>query len=219
MAKSAPNNAASTQKFIEILNIIEDIVILAGGNACLVLEVQATNFSLLSAEEQDAKLYSYASLLNSLPFPIQIVIRTKRLNVSSYLKLLEEEKIKTQNESLARQIELYKNFVAELVKINTILDKKFYIVIAYSSLEKGILGAKEAVGSSTQSNFFIGAKTALHSKADSLLTQLGRLNLKAEILNKEQLLKFYYDVFNDASLDHQQAEQAAKPMTLGKERT
>lgn len=219
MPKTAPKNTTSTQKFIEIVDIVEDIVVLTGGNACLIIEVKATNFALLSAEEQDAKIYSYASLLNSLSFPIQIVIRSKKLDITSYLNLLEEERSKTQNKYLANQIGLYKDFVKELVKVNTILDKKFYVVIPYSSLEKGLTGAKEQVNvNSPQSNFIIGAKTSLHSKAESLHTQLGRLNLKAETLNKEQVTKLFYDIFNDEKIDHHQTQDATKPMTLGKEK-
>lgn len=219
MKNSARKNTASTQKFIEIVDIVEDIVVLTGGNACLIIEVKATNFALLSAEEQDAKIYSYASLLNSLSFPIQIVIRSKKLDITSYLNLLEEERSKTQNKYLANQIGLYKDFVKELVKVNTILDKKFYVVIPYSSLEKGLTGAKEQVNAnSPQNNFIIGAKTSLHSKAESLHTQLGRLNLKAETLNKEQVTKLFYDIFNDEKIDHHQTQDATKPMTLGKEK-
>lgn len=218
MANSAQGNLTSTQKFIEIIDIVDDIVITKGGNACLVVEVKATNFALLSAEEQDAKIYSYAALLNSLSFPIQIVIKSKRLNISSYLKLLEEEKITSKNPALSQQIGLYKDFVQELVKVNTILDKKFFVVIPYSSLEKGLTGAKEQAGvSSSQSFFLIGAKASLHSKAESLHAQLQRLNLKAETLGKEQLIKVYYEIFNDINIDSQQTEHATKPMTLGKE--
>lgn len=220
MPKTARKNTASTQKFIEIIDIVEDMVVLAGGSACLVIEVKATNFALLSAEEQDAKIYSYASLLNSLSFPIQIVIRSKKLDISSYLNLLEEERGKTQNQLLANHIGLYKNFVQELVKVNTILDKNFYIVIPYSSLEKGLTGAKEQVNAnSPQSNFIIGAKTSLRSKAESLHTQLGRLNLKAETLNKEQITKLFYDIFNDVNIDHHETEHTTKPVTLGKDNT
>ncbi len=216
MAKTAQKNVASTQKFIEIIDVIDDIVVLAGGNACLIFEVKATNFSLLSAEEQDAKIFSYASLLNSLSFTVQIVIRTKRLNISSYLKLLQKEKAETKNAKLSEQIGMYSDFVQELVKVNTILDKKFYIIIPYSSLEKGLVGAKESVGINTaQSTFLIGAKASLHSKAESLHTQLGRLNLKAEVLNKEQVIKLFYDIYNDANIDSQQV--IANPMALGKE--
>jgi hypothetical protein len=219
MAKTAQKNIASTQKFIEILDIVDDIVIIAGGYACLVIEVKATNFSLLSAEEQDAKIFSYAALLNSLSFSIQILIRSKKLDISSYLDLLADEEKKTQNQTLAKQIGLYKSFVQELVKVNTILDKRFYIAIPYSSLEKGIKGAKDAAGiSSPQSDFFIGAKTALHSKAESMHAQFGRLNLKAETLGKEQLTKLFYDIFNDTAISaHQETEHLTKPITTGKE--
>ena len=219
MAGTAQKNSASTQKFIEIKDIVDNVVVLAGGNACLIVEVKATNFALLSAEEQDAKIFSYASLLNSLSFPIQIVIRSKRLDITSYLKLLADEKDSTANPALSRQIGLYKDFVAELVKVNTILDKKFYIVISYSSLEKGLKGAKSSVSSSSiQNDFMIGAKASLHSKAEGLLAQLGRLNLKAEILDKEKTTKLYYEIFNDSSIDHHETQHATKTMTQGKEK-
>lgn len=212
MKNAVQNNQTSTQKFIEIVDVVDDIVVLRGGNACLIIEVQATNFALLSAEEQDAKIYSYAALLNSLSFPIQIVIRSKRLNVASYLKLLEDERIASKNPALSEQIGLYKDFVEELVKVNTILDKKFYITIPYSSLEKGLTGVKEQAGiNSSQSFFLVGAKASLHSKAESLHTQLGRLNLKAETLNKEQVIKLFYEIFNDVNIDSEQSLDTVKP--------
>jgi hypothetical protein len=211
-------NLPSTQKFIEISDIVDDIVITGGGNACLVIDVSATNFALLSPEEQDAKIYAYASLLNSLSFPIQIVIRSRKLDITNYLKLLDDEKVKTQNPALAKQIGLYRDFVKELVKVNTVLDKKFYIIIPYSSLEKGASGAQSALKSnSNQDNFVIGAKASLHSKAESVHTQLRRLNLKARTLDGEQLTKLFYEIFNDNAIDHAQSPQATTPIALGKE--
>jgi hypothetical protein len=211
-------NLPSTQSFIEISNIVEDIVILNGGNACLVIEASATNFALLSPEEQDARIYAYASLLNSLSFPIQIVIRSKKIDISNYLKLLDVEREKTQNPSLGKQIGLYRDFVKELVKVNTVLDKKFYLVIPYSSLEKGASGARETLKPGiNQDNFLIGAKASLHSKAESIHSQLKRLSLKARTLDEEQLTKLYYDIFNDAVIDHAQSAQTTKPISLGKE--
>ena len=202
MANSAQKN--TTQSFTEIQDIVEDIVILKNGNACIVIEIQATNFSLLSAEEQDVKIYSYASLLNSLSFPIQIVVRSKKLNVSNYLALLEKEKGLAKNELLANQIGLYKDFVSELVKVNTILDKKFYMIISYSSLEKGLSGASAQMGtSSNQDLFLVGARASLRSKTESLLTQIRRLNLKADILNKEQLIKLFYEIYNDEKVSNE----------------
>ncbi|HUD04828.1 MAG TPA: hypothetical protein VMR59_02495 [Patescibacteria group bacterium] len=211
-------NLPSTQKFIEITNIADDIVISSGGNACLVIEVSATNFALLSPEEQDAKIYTYASLLNSLSFPIQIVIRSKKLDITNYLKLLDDEKNKTQNTALAKQIGLYRDFVKELVKVNTVLDKKFYVVIPYSSLEKGASGAREALKSGTgQDSFVVGARASLHSKAESIHTQLRRLNLKARTLDEEQLTKLFYEIFNDSAINQVKTSPAVSPPVLEKE--
>src|SRR3989338_1244054 len=186
MTKTAQKKRATTQKFIEIEGIEEDIVILSGKNACFIIEVNATNFSLLSKEEQDTKVFSYASLLNSLSFPIQIFIRSKKLDISSYLKLLDSQAQETQNQLLSTQIKLYRDFVKELVKVNTVLDKKFYIVIPYSYLEKGVMVSSDS--------FLNQAKTSLASKAESILSQVARLNLRAKILQKEELIKFFYEI-------------------------
>jgi hypothetical protein len=208
MAKSARKINATTQKFTEIQDIQEDVVILAGGNACLVVEVTATNFALLSAQEQDSKIYSYAALLNSLSFEIQIIVRSKKLDITSYLKLLDIEAKKTQNQLLAEQIRLYKDFIQELIKVNTVLDKKFYISIPFSYLEKGIGAAAGGVkknNSVDDAAFVQNAKTALHSKAESLHSQLARLNLRARTLEKEELIKLFYEIYNDTGIQVGQA--------------
>lgn len=188
MKKSAKISKATTQKFIEILDIVDNVVLLSKGNACLVIEVQATNFALLSKEEQDVKVLSYSSLLNSLSFPIQIFIRSKKIDISSYLRQLDDEVAKSQNQLLKNQIKLYKDFVQELIKVNTVLDKKFYIAIPYSRLESGI--------NIRGDNFFLSAKSKLSSKAESLHAQLRRMSLPAKTLNKEELVKLFHEIYN-----------------------
>jgi len=208
MAKSALK-LNSTQKFIEITDIFENVVILNGGNACIIIEVQATNFELLSAGEQDAKIYSYSALLNSLSFPIQIVIRSKQVDVSSYLNSLTIEAKRTQNQALAKQIAMYRDFVADLIKVNTVLDKKFYVVVSYSALEKGALGANQALGKGSKDGFAISAKAALHVKAETIRNQLNRIGLKSDILDKDKLVKLFYDIFNEQAIhpSHTQGSQ------------
>ncbi len=213
MKSSARKINATTQKFTEIQDVIDDVVVLTNGNACLVIEVTATNFALLSAEEQDSKIYSYASLLNSLSFPIQILIRSKKLDITSYLKLLDIEAKKTQNQMLAEQIRLYKDFIQELIKVNTVLDKKFYIAIPFSYLEKGIGAAAGSVkkkSSIDNSAFVQNAKSGLHSKAESLHSQLARLNLRARTLEKEELIKLFYEIYNDTLIETGQATDNIK---------
>jgi len=219
MKKTAQVIHATTQKFTEIEDISEDIVILTSGNACLIIEVTATNFALLSTEEQDAKIYAYASLLNSLSFPIQVIIRSQKLDISSYLKLLDSQAKATTNQLLSEQIKLYRDFVQELVKVNTVLDKKFYICLSYSYLEKGA-GAATKVGNknvSKSSDFVTQAKASLHSKADSLHSQLSRLNLQAKTLEKEELTKLYYEIYNDANIESNQIDENLKTSIVKRE--
>jgi len=216
MARTAQKKNATTQKFIGIQTIEENVVILAGGNACSVIEVNATNFSLLSKEEQDTKIFSYASLLNSLSFPIQIIIRSRRLDISSYLRLLDTQAEQSQNPALSSQIRLYRDFVKELVKVNTVLDKKFYIAIPYNYLEKGVgvprSNNKKAY--SSKDEFINEAKAALRSKTESLHAQLARLNLRAKTLEKEGLVKLFYEIYNGGTIETNQATEDVKTVMI-----
>lgn len=205
MKKTAQKAKSSTQNFIEIQDIVENVVMLSGGNACLIIEVEAINFPLLSKEEQDAKLLAYSSLLNSLSFPIQIVIRSKKIDISSYLKLLNDEVAKNQNPLLKEKIKQYRDYVAELVRVNVVLDKKFYIVASYSYLEGNVLAGKQS--------FFTSARASLLSKAESLHAQLKRLGLPAKTLEKENLVKLFYELFNgDLSIVSSVSEVSRSPI-------
>ena len=206
MAKPSQKIHSSTQKFTEIKDILDNVVMFSSGNACLIIEVTATNFALLSKEEQDAKIFAYSSLLNSLSFPIQIFIRSKRIDISSYLKLLDQEAKKTQNQVLGTRIRLYRDFVQELVRVNTILDKKFYIVISYSYLETGPVGSQTSVAKN--------AKATLELKAKSLLSQLQRIGLLAKTLEKEELTKLFYEIYNGDMIETNQTADNAKTLII-----
>lgn len=188
---------ASTQDFIEIVDIADFVVLLKGGYASTVIEVTASNFALLSQKEQEAKIISYASLLNSLTFPIQILIRNKRIDISSYIKTLEEQEQQTQNPLLAKHIKLYRSFVHEMVKVNVVLNKTFYICIPFSPLEAGISGARQVLQTTQTSDQLALAKKLLQGKADAILPQLQKLAVSAKVLDKEELIKLLYDIYND----------------------
>ncbi len=191
-------NSSSTQGFTEIEDIVDNIVILKGGSAAIVIEITASNFALLSKRDQDTKLFAYAAFLNSLTFPVQILIRNKRVDISSYLKLLEDQETKTQNPLLARQIHLYREFIHEMVKINVVLNKTFYVILSYSSLEEGVTGSIPR-GLSQKDIFIMNAKKALYAKADATHGQLRRFAVATKTLEKKDLVQLFYDVFNENS--------------------
>lgn len=198
MIKSAQKGAPTTQKFIGIEDVIDELVLLPGRQACQIIEVVATNFSLQSVEEQQVKILSYASLLNSLSFPIQIVIFNRKLDISSYLSVLDFEAKKTTNKKLSEHITHYRNFVADLVKNNDVLDKKFFIVISYSFLEKGAGGTTSA---RDKHAFIMDARNMLTIKAQSILQELTHIGLVAKTLRGEALIKTFYEIFNQEKPD------------------
>ena len=160
------------------------------------MEVTATNFALQSEAEQQSRIYSYAALLNSLSFPIQVLIISRKLDISNYIKLLEIEAKRTPNQSLANQINMYKDFVSQLVHANTVLDKKFYLILSFSILEKG---AKGVAGSRGKQAFFNEARAELNSKANSMKQELIRVGLKSRTLEREELLDLFHGIYNPES--------------------
>jgi len=203
---------ATTQKFTEIVDFGEDIVILEGGNACMIIEITASNFALLSKREQDTRIFSYAGMLNSLSFPIQILIRNRRMDISNYIHELEGVIKSTKNPQLAAYVEYYSAFVKEMITVNVVLNKSFYIVIPFSSLEMGVTGATQTQQKrEAQADAFITeARKALQNKANSLLGQLQKFATSARILQKEDLIKLYYEIYNeDTEIDINQMEDGA----------
>ncbi len=218
MKDTAQAPHTSTQSFIEIRDIRDTIVLLRGGNACLVIKVSSINFALMSKDEQDSRIFGYASLLNSLSFSIQIMVRSKRLDITAYLTSLEVIAAKTANLQLAESINKYKSFVENLIKMTIVLDKQCYIVIPYTLLEGGFktLGSTTSTAEPDLEELYKSAKPTLHTKAESVMTQVERVGLRAKILDKDELVKLYYDTFNqDAASLHPMVTDVASPILKG----
>ncbi len=196
---------ASTQEHLEIEDIKDNIVILKDGSCCLILATTAINFSLLSEKEQDALIYAYAALLNSLTFPIQVLICSKRKDVTSYLKLLEREIEKQANSLLREQMKKYHQFIEETVKKNNVLDKSFYVIIPFSKLELGVSQTlkttiKRQKGLPFPKDYILErAKMSLYPKRDHLIKQFNRLGLKTKELTTAEIIKLLYDAYNPTS--------------------
>ena len=193
---------ATTQEFLEIEDIVDDIVILSSGNAALIIETSAVNFGLLSEEEQDALIYAYASFLNSLSFPLQIVILSKRMDISSYIEYLVSEEGKSPSAVMKDRIRNYREFILSTIKENKVLEKKFYLVVPFSVLEMGIkdntksLTRKKKKLPFTKDYIASRAKTSLFPKRDHILRQLGRIGLKGKQLATQELVELFYNLYN-----------------------
>src|SRR3989339_1246750 len=128
---------ASTQAFIEIEEIKDDIVLMKDYSAATVLEVSAVNFWLLSTEEQQSIIYAYAGLLNSLSFPIQILILSKRMDISAYLEYLEGKIISQSSDLIKTRLVSYRELIKNIIKKNTVLEKRFFFCGSFFSIGVG----------------------------------------------------------------------------------
>lgn len=201
MTKQIVPIRSTTQAFTEIEDIDHDIVMFVDGSCAMTITTTAVNFGLLSEKEQEAIIYAYAGLLNSLSFPVQIVVRSQHKDISSYLKLLEEQEKRQKNPKLVKSISDYRAFVAATVKEKDVLDKKFYIVIPFSSLELGVstkvlFGSKKHGLPYDKAYIYDKALTVLTPKRDHILRLLTRLGLRGRQVTSEQLVRLFFSIYN-----------------------
>lgn len=203
IAKPTSPVKASTQSFIEIEEIKDDIVLMKDFSAATVIEVGAVNFWLLSTEEQSSMIYAYSELLNSLSFPVQILIISKKIDVSSYLDYLEEKINKQTVDILQKRMVGYREFIKSIIKINTVLEKRFFFVVPFSPLEMGVSGANP--GSLNKEYVFTRAKTALYPKRDNLLRLIIKIGLNGSVLQRQELTELYYNLYNPSATGRRMA--------------
>lgn len=192
---------SSTQRFIEIEAIERGIIVFADGSCSMILTTTAVNFGLLSEKEQEALIYSYAGLLNSLSFPIQIVIRTQQKDISSYLTLLEHQQNQQKNPKLQASIQSYREFISQTVKEKNVLDKKFYIVLPFSNLEIGaspgvLLGTKKRGLPYPKQYILDRATMVLAPKRDQIVRLMARVGLRVEQLTDDRLIRLFFSLYN-----------------------
>ncbi len=192
----------TTQQHLDIEEITEDIVILKDGSGCLILQASSINFSLLSEDEQEATIYAYAAILNSLTYPIQIIVNSERKDISDYLRHVKIQEDQQDNKLLREHLRRYRRFVEETVQKNNVLDKKFFIVIPFTSMELGapkamfnqISGSKSLPFS--MSFILEKAKNHLIPKRDHLSRQFSRLGIRLRQLETSELIEIFYKAYN-----------------------
>ncbi len=212
---------STTQHFLDIFDITNNFVIMKDGTVSVILTVDAMNFGLLAEEEQDAIMYAYAGLLNSINYPIQILIQSKTKDVTAYLKLLQEQEASTENELMRSRIRMYREFVSNLIHERNVLDKKFYVVIPATALEMGIMSAKGFVPGQAQvdlstverSVILEKAQNLLDPKRDHLIAQFARIGLYSRQLNTQEIIQLFYVRYNPEATEGQQIAESSSYTT------
>ena len=196
--------SVSTQQYLDIAEIKENTVILKDGTLRAVILVSSINFALKSEEEQDALVSAYVEFLNSLAYPVQIVIQSRKLNMTGYLNDLREKAKNQTNELLKIQIINYIQYITELVELGEIMTKKFFVVAPYSPYSDRSKGffkrLKEAV--SPASAIKISAKKLadfsrdLDIRVSHIQGSLRSMGLNSVRLDTQGLIELYYNCYN-----------------------
>ncbi len=202
--KKVSSGAVSTQKYVDVEEVRDGVLILKNGSIRAVLLASSVNFDLKSGDEQDAIIMQYQSFLNSLDFPLQIIIHSRRFRVEPYLeRLAKEEKIQ-ENELLRFQISEYRNFVRNLTEVSNIMSKFFYIVVPFapSETEKGGIfgklwgifgGAKQA---GVPGQVFETYKSQLFQRAEQVAAALSATGVRTSLLGTEEIIELLYNTYN-----------------------
>ena len=214
--KSNPN---STQNTLQIAEIRDGIVIMNDGSYRSIVMVKSINFDLMSPQEQEAVEYAYQGFLNSLYFPIQIFIRSQRIDLQPYIEKLDKIRTEHDNMLLALLMDDYIGYIDQLAQQTNLMDKKFYLVIPFFP----VLDPQKAL---TQSkNFFTGfmdllsphedhvvinepdlekAKSELRNRVQAVLGGLQQCNIQGLPLDTQELIELYYDTYNPDTATRQQ---------------
>jgi hypothetical protein len=207
-AKTNPN---STQNTLQVAEIRDGIVIMNDASYRSVVMVKSINFDLMSPQEQEAVEGSYQGFLNSLYFPIQIFIRSQKVDLKPYIDTMDKIRTEHDNMLLALLMEDYIAYIDALSQQTNIMDKKFYVVIPFYSVTE----TQQAL---TQSkNFLTGfanlfgrgeqhvvinepeleaAKTELRNRVQAVLSSLLQCGIQGLPLDTQELIELFYDSYN-----------------------
>lgn len=210
---SGKKPGVSAQRFLDIAEIRDGIVILKDGSLRAVLLVSSINFALKSMDEQNAIVQAYMQFLNSIDFPVQVVIQSRKMNIDNYLRQLSESEKTLANELLKRQIRDYRDFVKQLVQLGDIMQKRFFIVVPFSPLaptahQKGFLQRLSALLTPASliqlsEERFQKQKFDLELRVNQIISGLSSMSLSAVQLDTQGLIELYYTVYNPELYDTQ----------------
>ncbi len=202
MSKKLP----STQKYLDIAEIRDDVMVLKDGSLRAVLLTSSINFGLKSESEQDAVVQSYIAFLNALDSALEIVIQSRRLNIDAYVESLGAIEREQTNDLLRIQIADYRQFITELISIGQIMTKSFYVIVPYrwgstQNKPKGFFERlREAASPTTQIRLeeerFQEKRKELLSRVDHIASGLSAMGLKIQQLNTQRLVELVYTTYN-----------------------
>ena len=200
----------STQNTLLFSEMRENMIIMSDGSFRAVIECESINFDLMSSREREGIEFSYQNFINSLYFPIQILVRSRRVDIGPYLDRLADIRRNQDNMLLNVLMDDYMDFIDVLAQEANIMDKSFYVVVpyypageenAFKQQTKGLFssffsGKKEATVTKIDQVTYTKAKDEIKNRIDSVMSGLFQIGVKSWQLNTRQLGELFYTSYN-----------------------
>ena len=188
----------TTQQFLEMKEIKEGVIILKNKTLRGILMVSSLNFALKSEEEQNAIIYQFQDFLNSLDFSLEIIVQSRKLNITGYFDKLRQLERDQENDLLKTQIIEYQKFIKELIAKGSIMSKNFLVVVPFVPFEfevskKGGPFSKPT-GFALTDEKFQRAKMQLWQRMELIVLGLRRCGLQSAALNSSELIELFWSL-------------------------
>ncbi|HEY8992712.1 MAG TPA: hypothetical protein VIM37_02570 [Candidatus Microsaccharimonas sp.] len=208
-ARQATRNPNSTQSTLQLSEVRDNMVIMIDGSMRAVVACRSINFDLMSDREREGVEYSYQNFLNSLNFPVQILVRSQRVDIGPYLDKLVATRRSQDNMLLGVLMDDYINYIDVLSQEANIMEKSFYIVVPFfpggdaaNLLEqgKGFFGKLFAKPKNTVTRIdaaaYEKAKSEIKNRVDNVIAGMFQIGVQSTQLDTKSLGELYYNFYN-----------------------
>jgi len=218
--RTANKSTPSTQRYLQIAEIKDDVIIMKDGSMRAVLLVSSINFALKSDDEQNAIISAYVSFLNSIDSPLQILIQSRELDLEQYLELLKKAESEQNNDLLKMQMIEYRQYITELVELGNIMTKRFYVIVPFDPFRSKGRSFFQRVGDvlsptsivNLNQKIFLSRQKQLFTIVDKILSGLSGMSLRAQVLDTQSLIELFYNTYNPTVSRNEKLEDVEKLM-------
>lgn len=206
--KPAPQQN-TTQNSLLMSEIRDNMIIMGDGSFRAVVACKSINFDLMSSREREGVEFSYQNFLNALYFPVQIFIRSQRVDIGPYLDRLANIRRSQDNMLLNVLMDDYINFIDVLSQEANIMDKSFFVIVPYypagdinnvKAQATGFFGKLFSKPQTTATKIdkvmYDKAKDEIKNRIDSVTSGLFQIGVKSVQLNTKELGELYYNMYN-----------------------
>jgi type IV secretory pathway VirB4 component len=225
-------NAGNSLDLVDIKEIRGNVVIIKDGSLRQIAMVSGVNFALKSEDEQNLIVQAYQNFLNSIDFPLQIIIHSRKVNIDPYIEGLVRRKETEPSPLLQSQIDEYASFIKEFIEKNSIMEKTFLVVVPFYPTSTALTGTAQAASNVFSSLFgrkkptpppvavpqadketdrnFKENTAQLAQRMGQVVNGIASIGLETSILENQELVELFYNFYNPQTVERGAATASQK---------